>query len=283
MLPKADLHIHTKCSDGRLTPVEAVELAAEKNLKALSITDHDTYDGYFDAIERAAELEIELIPGVEITCSFEDREAHLLAYYFNVDTNYFADFLTSQRVARRDRIKGIIETLNEKGVEIDYPEVRAEANGANIGRPHVAKVMISKGYARNIPDAFMRYLSEEKLGDIKNSYPDFRDAVGIVKNIGGAAVLAHPGRMYSDAEVLKFIEAGIDGLEVIHPSHNWTMQKKYTELADNHSLLMTGGSDYHGDKEMAYKHLGVVTIAAKHCEKMKRMTDQRKNIVDLKE
>lgn len=283
MLPKADLHIHTTCSDGRLSPVEAVELASEKKLKALAITDHDTFEAYFEAIDRAKELDIELIPGVEITCSFEDREAHLLAYYFNVDTNYFADFLTSQRVARRDRIKGIIQTLNEQGLDVDYPEVRAEANGANIGRPHVAKVLIGKGYARNVQDAFLRYLSNEKLGDIENTYPDFEEAIRIVKNIGGATVLAHPGRMYSDEEVMKFIEAGIDGLEVVHPSHNWTMQKKYTEMVEKHSLLMTGGSDYHGGKDIAYKHLGVITIATKHCDKMKRMTDQRKNIVDLKE
>jgi hypothetical protein len=282
MLPKADLHIHTTCSDGRLTPTEAVELAKEKKLRTLSITDHDTFEGYFEAIDKARELDIELVPGVEITCSFRGREAHMLAYYFSTDTNYFADFLTSQRVARRDRIKGIIHTLNGKGLDVDYPEVRAEANGANIGRPHVAKILIKKGYARSSHDAFMRYLSTEKLGDIENSYPDFREAIEIVKNIGGATVLAHPGRLYSDSEVQEFIEAGIDGLECIHPSHNWTLQKKYTELTEKHSLLMTGGSDYHGGKEMAYTHLGVVTIAAKHCDKMKRMTDQRKNIVDLK-
>lgn len=282
MLSKADLHIHTTCSDGRLTPVEAVELAAEKNLKAFSITDHDTFEGYFEAIDKANELGVELIPGVEITCSFGNKEAHLLAYYFSVETEYFAEFLLSQRVARRDRIKGIIQTLNEKGLEVDYPEVRAEANGANIGRPHVAKVLIKKGYARNTQDAFMRHLSSDKLGDIENSYPDFKEAIEIVKNIGGATVLAHPGRMYTDNEVQQFIDAGIDGLECIHPSHNWTLQKKFTELAESHSLLMTGGSDYHGGIDMAYKHLGVVTIAAKHCEKMKRMTDQRKKIVDLK-
>lgn len=283
MPPKADLHIHTQCSDGRLTPVEAVELAYDRKLKAIAITDHDTFAGYFEAKERADELGVELIPGVEITCTFRDREAHLLAYYFCVETEYFTNFLSSQRLARKDRIKGIIDTLNKQGVEVDYPEVRAEANGANIGRPHVAKVLIGKGYASSVQDAFIRYLSTEKLGDIENSYPDYRETIEMVKNIGGAVVLAHPGRMYSDEEVSVFIEAGIDGLECIHPSHNWTLQKKFSELAEKHSLLMTGGSDYHGGMEMAYKHMGVVTIAAKHAEKMKRMTDQRKNIIDLKD
>lgn len=282
MLPKADLHIHTICSDGRLTPIEAVELAHQKKLTALSITDHDTFEGYFQAIEKAEELGIELIPGVEITSSFKDRECHILAYYFDVETSFFADFLTSQRVARRERIKGIIKTLNKAGLDVDYDEVRAEANGANIGRPHVAKVLISKGYARNSHDAFVRYLSTERLGEIENSYPDFKEVIDIIKSIGGASIIAHPGRLYSSQEIKDFVEAGIDGLECIHPSHSWEMQKKYSEFTEQNMLLMTGGSDYHGGKEQAYTHVGVVSIAMKHCAKMKRMTDQRKQIVDLK-
>ena len=282
MLPKADLHIHTTCSDGRLLPEEAVEIAYQRKLRALSITDHDSFEAYFQAVDKANELGIELIPGVEITCSFKNKEAHILAYYFDVSTEYFADFLRSQRVARRNRIKGIIKTLNETGLELDYEEVRAEANGANIGRPHVAKVLVGKGYARNHNDAFVRYLSTERLGEINNTYPDYREAIEIVRNIGGATVLAHPAKHYTADEINEFIKAGIDGLECIHPSHNFELQKKYTKIVEDHALLLTGGSDYHGGKEMAARHLGVVCVAYKHVEKMKRMTDQRKNMVELK-
>ncbi len=282
MLPKADLHIHTKCSDGRLRPHEAVEVAKKRKLAALSITDHDTFEGYFEAIDKANELGIELIPGVEITSSFKDKEAHILAYYFDVTTEYFADFLKSQRVARRSRIKGIINTLNEKGLELEYEEVRAEANGANIGRPHVAKVLVQKGYARNHNDAFIRYLSTERLGEIVNTYPDYKEVIEIVRNIGGATILAHPAKHYTASEINEFIEAGIDGLECIHPSHNFDLQKKYTKIVEDHSLLLTGGSDYHGGIEMAERHLGVVCVATKHIDKMKRMTDQRKQMVEIK-
>ncbi len=282
MLLKADLHIHTTCSDGRLLPEEAVEIAHEKKLSALSITDHDSFEGYFQAIDKANELGIELIPGVEITCSFKNKEVHILAYYFDVTTQYFADFLLSQRIARRDRIKGIIGTLNENGLEVDYDEVWAQANGANIGRPHVAKVLVSKGYARNHSDAFVRYLSTERLGEIDNSYPDYKEVIETVRNIGGATVLAHPAKHYTAEEIIEFIEAGIDGIECIHPSHNFELQKKYTKIVEDQSLLLTGGSDYHGGKEMASRHLGVVCVASKHVEKMKRMTDQRKNVVELK-
>lgn len=282
MLPKADLHIHTTCSDGRLLPEEAVEIAHKRKLAALSITDHDSFEGYFKAIDKAEELGIELVPGVEITCSFKEKEAHILAYYFDVNTDYFADFLKSQRISRRNRIKGIINTLNENGIEVDYDEVRAEANGANIGRPHVAKILIKKGYARNHNDAFIRYLSTKRLGAIENTYPDYKEVIEIVRNIGGATILAHPAKFYTSSEIDEIIEAGIDGLECIHPSHNFSLQKKYTKLVEDNSLLLTGGSDYHGGKEMAERHLGVVCVATKHIQKMKRMTDQRKLIVEIK-
>jgi len=282
MLTKADLHIHTKCSDGRLLPEQAVEVAHKRGLAALSITDHDTFEGYFEAIDKANALGIELIPGVEITSSFKNQEAHILAYYFDVNTTYFSDFLKSQRIARRSRIKGIIKTLNGKGLNLDYDEVRAEANGANIGRPHVAKVLVGKGYARNHNDAFIRYLSTERLGEIENTYPDYKDVIEIVRNIGGATILAHPAKHYKSSEIIEFIDAGIDGLECIHPSHNFDLQKKYTKIVEEHSLLLTGGSDYHGGYEMAERHLGVVCVALKHIEKMKRMTDQRKQLVEIK-
>ena len=282
MLPKADLHIHTTCSDGRLTPVEAVEIAHKKKLSSLAITDHDTFEGYFEGIGRAEEIGIELIPGVEITSTFKDKEAHILAYYFDVNTRYFADFLNSQRRARKKRIKSIIETLSQKGVEVEYNGVWAEANGANIGRPHLAKLLVQKGYAQNSSEAFIRHLSTEKLGAIENTYPDFKEVIQIIKNVGGACILAHPARFYSSLDLEEFIRAGIDGFECIHPSHNWSLQKKYSEFVEKNALLLTGGSDYHGNKDTAERHLGVISIAAKHCQKMKRMTDQRKKLTTIK-
>ncbi|MFN1835921.1 PHP domain-containing protein [Balneola sp. MJW-20] len=282
MAQKADLHIHTKHSDGRLTPAEAVEWAVEKNLSVISITDHDTYEGYFEAKEMADEAGIACIPGVEITTNFRSRECHLLAYNFETDTNYLADFLNKQKRARKDRIKGIIATLKSKGVEVDYDEVWAEANGANMGRPHLARVMVDKGYAGNVNEAFIRYLSDKQLGNIDNSYPDYKKVIEIVKNVGGAILVAHPGRMYNENEVEEFIASGIDGLECIHPSHNWETQKKFTEICEKNSLLMTGGSDCHDSMGSGYSHFGVVTIATKHVDKMLRMTEQRKKIVDIK-
>lgn len=283
MLPKADLHIHTTCSDGKLAPTEVIELAKVKKLKAVSITDHDTYKGYHQAREKAEELEVELISGCEITSTINDKEAHILAYYFDPDTDYLEKFLSEQRKARSKRIKGIIATVQKAGVDVDYDEVWAEANGANIGRPHLARVLTQKGYVSSPKEAFIRYLSNQKLGTIENTYPDYREVIEIVKNVGGACVLAHPGRLYSSEEVKKFVEAGMDGIECIHPSHNYTLQKKYTEMCEDQGLLMTGGSDTHEGLNAGYTNLGVVTIAYKYVEKVKRMTSQRKNIIELKD
>lgn len=282
MLPKADLHIHTTCSDGRMKPEEAVALASEKNLACLAITDHDTYKGYHEAKDKAVELEIELIPGVEITSTLGDKEAHILAYNFDPDTNYLEDFLKSQKKARRERIKGIIQTVKKNGVDVDFDEVWAEANGANIGRPHLAKVLVQKGYVSSHKEAFIRYLSNQKLGSIENTYPDYREVIEIIKNVGGASIVAHPGKMYSSDEIQKFVEAGIDGIECIHPSHNFNVQKKYTELCESKNLLMTGGSDSHDQKEAGYTNVGIVTIAYKYVERLVRMTEQRKNIIEIK-
>lgn len=283
MPEKVDLHIHTRHSDGRLRPADAVEWAVEKNLSAIAITDHDTFSGYDEANKKAEEVGIKCIPGVEVTSNFEGRECHILAYDFQTDTNYLSDFLTRQKIARRDRIKGIIETLQKQGLDISYDEVRAEANGANMGRPHLARVLIDKGYVGNFNEAFMRYLSDSQLGEISNAYPQFTEVIKIVKNVGGACILAHPGRMFNEKQVLKFIDAGIDGLECIHPSHNWQSQKKLTELCEKHDLLITGGSDCHNDRGSSYSHFGIVTLNAKYLNALLRMTGQRKNIVDLKE
>lgn len=278
MLPKADLHIHTTCSDGRLYPEEAVQIAADRKLAALSITDHDTFAGYHIAKELAVKLGIDLIPGMEITSSFGVREAHILAYFFEVDSPKMNQLVLHQKVARRERIKGIIKTLAETGIDIDYDEVRAEANGANIGRPHLANVLIQKGYVGNYFEAFSRYLSSEQLGEIDQSYPGYKEVIKIVKQAGGACILAHPGKIYSAEDVNEFIASGIDGIECIHPSHNFTLQKHYSGLVEKYSLLMSGGSDYHGAAGRAHTHLGVVSIALKHVEKMRRMTEQRKKI-----
>lgn len=282
MPSKADLHVHTTSSDGSLSPEEAIKLAKSKNLSAVSITDHDTIEGYRLAKPIADELGVELIPGVEVTTTFHEKEAHILAYFFETDTSYFEDFLNAQKNSRVDRIKGIIDTLNDQKIEVEYHEVWAEANGANLGRPHIAKVLIDKGYVSGMNEAFKLYLSNEKLGDIKNNYPSSKEVIKMIKNVGGAAILAHPGRLYTAEEVEEFISLGVDGLECIHPSHNYRRQEYFSQLCEKRSLLKTGGSDYHGGFESGHTNVGIIAIPYKYVTSMKRMTDQRKQTILVK-
>ncbi|HKL19722.1 MAG TPA: PHP domain-containing protein [Halalkalibaculum sp.] len=276
---KADLHIHTTASDGNSTPAEIVKLAAEQKLDVISITDHDSIAGLEEAIAAADELEIEVIPGTEITASYGEREAHLLAYGFDTVNADFLKLMMEHRKARVDRGKWILDKLSREGLDLDIDEVRAEANGSNIGRPHIASVLINKGYVASFKEAFIRYLSNQQLGVIPSDYFAHHEVIETVKAAGGATIIAHPGQMYSEQELEELVEAGVDGIEVVHPSHNYELQKKMEAFADKHNLLSTGGSDFHGQSQDYQKYFGVVTISTEKVNRMKRMINQRKQML----
>ncbi len=276
---KADLHIHTTASDGNSTPTEIVKLASEQKLDVISITDHDSIAGLEEAMDAAEKLGIEVIPGTEITASYEKREAHLLAYGFETDNPNFQKLMMGHRKARVDRGKWILDKLSREGLDLDIDEVRAEANGSNIGRPHIAAVLISKGYVASFKEAFIRYLSNQQLGVIPSDYLSLDEVIETVKAAGGATVIAHPGQMYSEKELEELVDAGIDGIEVVHPSHNYELQKKMESFADRHNLLSTGGSDFHGQSQEYQKYFGVITISTEKVNRMKRMINQRKNML----
>ncbi len=275
---KADLHIHTTASDGRISPNEIVPLACENGLEVIAITDHDTIKGYFPAREAAKELEVEVLPGVELTCDFNGRESHLLAYCFDVENDGMKKLLAEHKQARLDRIEWIVGELTQQGLEIDKEEVRAEAGGGNVGRPHVASVLVKKGYVGSAKEAFIRYLGNHALGPIQSYYVSYHQAIQHIRSAGGATVLAHPGVLYSQSELEEWIQAGLDGIEVVHPSHNYEKQKKFQEIADQNNLLKTGGSDYHGNGEGYLRHFGVINMSLNEVDKLKRMTRQRKQI-----
>lgn len=278
-MPKADLHIHTLASDGHMSPEGVVQSACKHNLDIISITDHDTISGYRQARETARNLDIQLLPGVEITADFDGRECHLLAYCFDPEHPLVNQLLNEQHRSRLKRGKWIINELSKKGLELDIEEVKAEANGGNIGRPHIAAVLIDKGYVASFKEAFIRHLSDEALGTIRNEYYSHHEVIETVKKAGGAVVVAHPGKLYTIEELETLAEAGIDGIEFIHPSHDYKTQKRIEAFAKSHNLLVTGGSDYHGGNKEYQKFFGVVTINTKYVHRLIRMTDQRKEII----
>lgn len=275
---KADLHIHTKASDGRLAPAEVPGLARKNGLDTIAITDHDTIDAFEAAREVGEQVGVEVLPGVELTCDFNGRESHLLAYCFDVEKPGFKKLIARHKKARIDRIEWIVKQLTQQGLDLDKEEVRAEAAGGNVGRPHVASVLIKKGYVASAKEAFIRYLSDHALGPIQSNYVSYKQVIGLVKEAGGAVSLAHPGVLYSTGELNEWVDAGLDGIEAVHPSHNYEQQKKFQQFAERHDLLVTGGSDYHGDGEDYLRYFGVVSISLSWVSKLKRMTEQRKKI-----
>ena len=273
---KADLHTHTTASDGRVEPQRLVEMVHERGLKAFSITDHDTLDGYWKAVDRARELEMELIPGIENTVIWEGKEVHLLAYYFDPGHPAIVRFVAGQKRARRDRMKRIVSVLQSQGVDITMDEVMAEAFGGNVGRPHAAAVLIQKRIVGSVAEAFVRFLDQDKL-NVQTEYASLEATVDVFKAAGGVVSLAHPGRMYSVGEVARLTECEVDALECIHPSHPFLVMKRLVALAERAGKLITGGSDFHGKNGDGYDpFLGIVTLSGQHLSKIRALSDQRK-------
>ncbi|HEX6981655.1 MAG TPA: PHP domain-containing protein [Balneolaceae bacterium] len=275
---KADLHIHTVASDGRMKPEDVVAYALRHKLDIISITDHDTIKGYRKAKDAAAKTDLELIPGVEITARFSQRECHLLAYCFDPDHESIALLLKNHYHARIKRAKWIIKQLSKKGLDVSIDEVRAEAGAGNVGRPHIAAVLVEKGYVASFKEAFIRYLSDQQLGVIYSEYHNHYEVIEAVKEASGAVVIAHPGNLYSEEELKMLTDAGVDGIETIHPSHNYETQKRIENFAAEHNLLMTGGSDFHGGEQEYQRFFGIVTIHSRQVQHLIRLTDQRKKM-----
>lgn len=277
---KADLHTHTIASDGAYSAEELLEKAAEKKLKIISITDHDTIKGYLNGKDKARELNIDLIPGVEISAVWNKREVHILIYCFDENDAEFRKMLLNQKRARISRMERIVKKLQKQGLDVTMDEVRAEAGPGNVGRPHAASVLIHKGYVASVAEAFIRYLSSEKLGHIKTEYVTVEELVEIAKDAGGVLSLAHPGPLYTQDEIDELTSLGLDGIECIHPSHNYNLQRSFSKIAARENLLITGGSDFHGKGKKDYDpYFGIVTVGDQHVMSLKRMARRRREII----
>jgi predicted metal-dependent phosphoesterase TrpH len=170
----------------------------------------------------------------------------------------------------------ILHQLSKKGIQVDIDEVIAQARGKNVGRPHLASVMIKKNYVSSVSEAFIRYLSTEKLGDIPVDYIEVSECVEIVCSAGGITSLAHPVVIDGQDIIENLLALNIDGIECIHPSHNFDKQKTFIELAKMKNLLITGGSDFHGTGRDYDPYFGIVTLSDKYLQSIKRMSQRRK-------
>lgn len=244
----ADLHAHTTASDGTLSPKELIQWFKRRGLAACAVSDHDTTAGLAESAAAAAELGIELVPGVEINTDWNGAEVHVLGYFFDPENAEFQGLLQRMRDGRARRGEQMVRQLQAAGIPIEWERVLAYAAGGSIGRPHVGRALVDCGAAASLEEAFERYLAKGRPGYAPRPKLDPADAVRAIRQAGGAAVLAHPGLIGpSFAELLPgLVEAGLQGLEVYHPSHDSGTSRNLLHIAQARGLIATGGSDYHG-------------------------------------
>ena len=251
-----DLHCHSTASDGTCSPTEVIQLGQRSGLSAMSLTDHDTIGGIAEAAAEAGRLGIDFIPGIEISAEYpRPGTMHILGYGVDPNSAILKD-LTRQLIEGRDtRNPQIIRKLNELGMDITMTEVEREAGGKVIGRPHIAAILIRKGYVSTIKQAFDKYLAPGGLAYFDKERLTSRRALEMIHESGGLPVLAHPIqlRALNDGELERVIkdlkDLGLAGLEVIHSDHGPAHVEKYTKIADRMGLLKTGGSDFHGQNK----------------------------------
>lgn len=245
-----DLHVHTAASDGSMSPSALVRHAFAMGLSAVAITDHDTVAGLPEAINAACKIGFEVVRGVEISAEF-NTEMHLLGYFFRDPGLSLLKVLDDLKARRDERNPKIIRKLNDMGFDMNIGDVLAEAKGKIAGRPHIAAVMIKKGYAANVTEAFDKYLASGRPAYFKKDKLKPEEGIKEIITAGGIPVLAHPKYLNLSMEntgllLGMLVSAGLKGIEAIYPDHSPGETADYISLAARHNLLVTGGSDFHG-------------------------------------
>ncbi len=271
---KADLHMHSSFSDGVHTPSELVDIAKNAGLNIISITDHDTVGGVGQGIKAGQEKGLEVIPGIEISSVLGTFEIHILGYFIDISSPELLKFLEHLRKERIIRAKKIISRLNAHGFDISFEEVKNHAGDETIGRPHIADLLLAKGYIKYFHEAFDKYLARNKPAFVEKAEVKPDDAVKIIHTAGGLAVLAHPGSL-PDNIINRIVRKKIDGIETLHPSHSPARIKQLKQIRDKFSLLDTGGSDYHGNNRGMVLLPGDYSVSGLKVDKLKNYLSEK--------
>jgi predicted metal-dependent phosphoesterase TrpH len=270
----ADLHLHTNFSDGTYTPEELTGRAKELRFAALALTDHDTVEGCARMAIACRAAGIEFIPATELTAELDGIELHLLGYFVDTRNRRLLAEMEKFQDVRQNRIREMVSRLNQLNIPLSADSVFALANCRSPGRPHVGRALVMGGFCASLDEAFERFLKKNRPAWVPKFKISALDAIELVHQAGGLAVMAHPGLNRTDEIIPDLVAAGLDGIECFHTKHTASTGERYVRLATEHGLLITGGSDCHGLSK-GKPLIGTVKLPYEHVEKLKEAIGRR--------
>lgn len=265
---RIDLHLHTTCSDGTLTPAECVARARARGLTIIAITDHDTIDGIASAQEAAAGTELWVLPGIEFNTDYHEKEVHVLGYGFDPQAPALQGALVDMKEGRRQRNYAILDRLAELGLPLEAKRVEEFARGEIVARPHLARAMVQAGYVGSVQEAFDIYLKKDGSAFVERESLTPQQACRAIRESGGLPVLAHPAKLEYQQLIAELLPCGLRGLEAYHPEQSPPQRRALRNTAARLGLLVTGGSDSHGPASGRSVELGSVELPARLLEEL---------------
>ena len=267
---KADLHMHTTYSDGVFTTEELLERVRAAGLKIVSITDHDNVGAIDEAIRIGKTLDVEVIPGVELSSTVGDHDIHILGYFIDYKSQSLLDYLAFFRIERVRRAERIVGKLNDLNIPLTIESVLDQAGEGSVGRPHIAHALVEEGHTESYHEAFSKYIGFGKPAYQKKYQVSPQAAIDLISAAGGLSFIAHPGNSIDEKLLSELIAVGVDGIEVIHPSHSPERVAHYNGIVSEYFLLASGGSDFHGGKRNDGELLGQYCISERQVDMMRR-------------
>ncbi len=272
----ADLHLHTNFSDGTYTPEELALQAARHGLSGVALTDHDTVEGCTRMAAACAQAGLEFIPATELTAELDGNELHLLGYFVDTQNPKLLHEMARFQNVRQNRIREMVARLNEQEIPLQAEVVFALANCRSPGRPHVGRALVQGGFCASMDEAFERFLKKNRPAWVPKFKISARDAIELIHQAGGLAVMAHPGLNRTDEIIPELVAAGLDGIECFHTKHSASQAGRYTRMAKEFDLAITGGSDCHGLSK-GKPLIGTVRLPYEHVERLKAALDRRQS------
>ena len=273
----ADLHLHTTFSDGTFTPEEVVAHGKRLGFAALALTDHDTVEGCERMAAACAAEHIEFIAGSELTAEFGEHELHILGYFLDTQHPRLLNEMAKFQAVRQQRIRDMVARINELGVPLETEAVFALANCRAPGRPHVARALVKANLCANLDEAFERFLKRHRPAWVPKMKMSALDAIALIHEAGGLAVMAHPGLNKCDEVIPELVKAGLDGIECYHTKHTNTTAARYLNFTKQYGLLVTGGSDCHGLSK-GKPLIGGIKLPIHYVHKMQKALAKRREL-----